>query len=350
MKNTYRVLIILVCITPYAFASNWIKVSTYEGNDKVNPTVNISVKDSIDTIIWRGPEDSDTSYVYIYTYKIKAGILEREHDYWYVSYFDTVNKVYRTEKVDSGPSDYTQSITEIVYGLTDTIVSKQNIIIRGGKWNTVIRKVWGTNGPTDPWDNFYKTHWIYNLGSGYDQMLDTIYDIYPKDSLTITFTSRGLPAISQMHFVGTSRGDDPIKVYDGYEDYQLPDELFEKSPFGGKPVYTVLPWKQPGYDTLGRLTLTEGQSMIDSLRSWIDKSVHLGWLDERLSGRLKRKLDPVEKYMWEGRGENHARHSLLAFMSILERNRGRGVNNEAYFVLYYNARYLLSYLPRGGPQ
>lgn len=57
----YRVLIILVSITSYAFASNWIKVSTYEGNDKVNPTVNISVEDSIDTIIWHGPEDSDTS-------------------------------------------------------------------------------------------------------------------------------------------------------------------------------------------------------------------------------------------------------------------------------------------------
>ncbi len=330
MKNIF---IILMMLASSAFADNWIRVSIYEARNKINPEVSVSVQDTIDTIT--GLPTPDTSFLYIYTYKIKAKPYPREHDYWYVSYFDTVNKVYRTEKVDSGPSSYTQNIHDIVFELPDTIIPKRSIKWDKGIWAVTVRK-------------FEK--WRYSIWGYWRSAEDEIYHIPPGDSLTLIFVSKGLPSISKMHFVGDRRGDDPIKVVYGYTDYEFPKEVFA-DPYGGRAVYTVLPWPAPLPDPLsGKLTLTQGQLMIDSLRSWIDKSVQLGWLDERLSGRLKRKLDPVEKYMWEGRGENHARHSLLAFMSILERNRGRGVNNEAYFVLYYNARYLLSSLPEKNPQ
>ena len=119
----------------------------------------------------------------------------------------------------------------------------------------------------------------------------------------------------------------------------------------GRYYKYVTPWPAPVPDPFyNRLTITQGQLMIDTLKSWIDQSVQLGWLDEKLSDRLKLRLDAVEKYIWTGRGENHAKQALNIFMKTIERERGDLVKDEAYFVLYYNAKYLLKYLPHGGPQ
>jgi len=330
MKNIFVILLVLVS---FAFTDNWIRVSTYEARNKINPEVSVLVRDTIDTVTgWPTP---DTSFLYIYTYKIKAKPYPREHDYWYVSYFDTVNKVYRTEKVDSGPSNYTQNIENIVFELPDTIVPKKSIKWNVGIWMVTVRK-------------FEK--WKYSIWGRWSRLDSSYTNILPGDSLTLIFVSKGLPSISKMHFVGDCRGDDPIKVVYGYTDYEFPEEVFA-DPYGGRALYTVLPWPAPVPDPFyNRLTITQGQLMIDTLKSWIDQSVQLGWLDEKLSDRLKLRLDAVEKYIWTGRGENHAKQALNTFMKTVERERGDLVKDEAYFVLYYNAKYLLKYLPQGGPQ
>ncbi|MFQ5443685.1 MAG: CARDB domain-containing protein, partial [Nitrospinales bacterium] len=144
--------------------------------------------------------------------------------------------------------------------------------------------------------------------------------------------SRGLPGIRDVEI-------EPAWTYVGeatYEATRIAIEIEEQLKVRKK---TIGPTAPPGDASLNFLALQE------RIVGYIDESITLSWLtDTTLANSLRAKLTAARQFMDADDG-TQAKAALGEFMTLLDNSSAAQRTNEAYGLLYFNAKYLKDRLP-----
>ncbi|MCP9291949.1 FIMAH domain-containing protein [Gracilimonas sediminicola] len=163
----------------------------------------------------------------------------------------------------------------------------------------------------------------------------------PGESISISFSSEGLPAIHDFY----TRGFAPPITF------ELLDTLYAQ---GYTDEEIFLDWKEESYKgiTISPKEWPEDfdtSTFIDSLDSYQHRSCEeLGWItNQGICNSLQVKLRNVRRHL-ERDKPKQARNVLHAFINQVEAQRGKHITEEGYALLYFNAEYLLDKLDSGG--
>ena len=158
----------------------------------------------------------------------------------------------------------------------------------------------------------------------------------PGESISISFPSRGLPAIMPFYTQGFVR---PITMTEfdslkeaGFTDNEIFLDWKEESHQG----ITIAPKVWP--DEINLI------NFLDTLINYQTQSCELGWISNPgICRSLQANLDNVKRQLEQGRTQT-AINNVQAFLNELEAIREQQLSPEAYALLKFNGEYLLEQL------
>jgi hypothetical protein len=167
----------------------------------------------------------------------------------------------------------------------------------------------------------------YSWGAGGDPSL-----IKPGKSTEFTLTSFGVPAIREILIQPDIDLERLPPEYN--ENVEKTVELENKVKWMGKTIGPKAPPK-----------VFNATQALQGLNSAIAQAVDLGWLKDKVGWRksLEAKLEAAKKKIESG-DKKAAKNILGAFLSELDAQKNKQLSSEAYALLYFNGKYLISKL------
>jgi hypothetical protein len=188
-------------------------------------------------------------------------------------------------------------------------------------------------------DGLSKTY-ITGAAAGNTLDLPSENGLLPGESMNISFTSYGLPAIHPFYTQGFVRP--------WTEEYL--DSLFEA---GYKREEMFLGWKKEWFQgiTVSPKIWPEETSFsvpLDTLETFRYRSCEeLNWVTNHgVCNSLEVKIRNVKRHIERGKTKQ-AENVLNAFLNEVKAQRGKHITEEGYALLYYNAEYLRDQLNKG---